>query len=253
MHKNFREQVNPSSNRSQDDPMYQYFGDNSSNKENEQKGTDATIELAGQVIQKIDNSRLEKAGYWILIVVLVVLAIAFLIEGMWSGMWSNVTGSVLLIAVTIFVMRKVRFAYSLETNFYLANATNTLKAMFHHFKLTAKIIPYAHTVLFCSVFTMMLETFILRWFLFSPLSGLIYTIGFYGMWIGVILLFAKRATKEAYRGLLLAYVYYILVILLNGLTLHMVNIFTVLSALLVWTLAGWMKHCAIEDVKVENK
>lgn len=246
MHKNLREQLSPSANRSQDDPMYQFFSD----QKEEQQKTDDTLKLAEQVIQTIDDSKLEKVGYWTLVGVLAVLFITLLVQGMWSGS----IGALLLIAITIFVMRKVPFSYSVETNFYLANVTNTLKAMFHHFRITAKIIPYAHTVLYCSVLVMVVETFILRWFLLSSLSGLIYSVGFYGMWLGVVLLFAKRSTVEAYRGLLLAYGYHILVILMNGLSIHVVNVFTVLSAILIWTLAGWMKQCVIEDIKTaENK
>ncbi|MFF2531325.1 hypothetical protein ACFVS2_20695 [Brevibacillus sp. NPDC058079] len=247
MRKDFRDHLSQDTRKEDDQPMYQYFAKDPLHEQASQ--ANVAQEISETVIQALNATKLEKSGYWIMLGILSVLLIPFIIN-------VNVVGTVsclILIGLTILVIRKVTFSYDVTTNFYLANATLTLKALFRYFSLTTKLLPYSDKILNVSVSMMMVEHFLLRWFLFAPVSSLIYTIGFYGMWTGILLCFAKRETIKAYRGLVLAYVYHLIVILLNGFYNNDLYIFTVISALILWTIACWMKRCVIEDVKTPNK
>lgn len=246
MRRDFRERLTQQTRQADDQPMYQYFGQDHSTQQTSQ--VNITQEVTETIVKALDDSRLEKAGYWVMVGVLSVLLIPFVIKMNLSA----TVGSIMLIALTIFAVRKITFSYDSDTNFYLANATITLKAMLRHFSITAKLLPHSDMILKISVIAMMVEHFLLRWFLFAPLSSLIYTISFYGMWMGVVLCFAKRETAKAYRGLVLAYIYHVIAILLSGFFNNDLYIFTVISALLIWTMAGWMKKCVIEDIKVSK-
>ncbi|WPS85301.1 hypothetical protein SMD22_01350 (plasmid) [Brevibacillus halotolerans] len=247
MKKDFHAQITQATKNEDDQPMYQYFAQHTSTQQTPQ--VNVTHDISERVIKTLDDTRLQKAGYWIMVLVLTALLIPFFIKMNVAGIIS----ATMMIALTILSVKKVTCSYDSNTNFYLANATLTLKAMFRYFSVTAKLLPYSDKILKSSVIVMMMEHFVLRWFLFVPLSGLIYTIGFYGMWLGVLLCFAKRETTTIYRGLMLAYVYHLIAILLNGVFNNDLYIFTVISALILWTIAGWMKKSVIEDIKPSNK
>lgn len=246
MKKNFRDRATDHSRPTNDQPMYQYFGQEVSTPIEKPA---ITQEIEETVANVLDNSKIEKAGYWVMIGVLSILLISFIIK-------TNITGivsSVMMIGLFFIGVRKITFSYNATVNYYLANVTVTLKAMLRNFSLTNKLVPHAEKVLIFSVLSLIIEHFLLRWFLFAPISSAIYTVGFYGMWVGIVLCFATRETAKAYRGLTLAYLYYIITIFFNGLFIGDIYIFTVVSSFIIWTIAGWMKNFVIEDIQVAHK
>ncbi|MBP1309234.1 hypothetical protein JOD82_002254 [Paenibacillus sp. 1182] len=246
MKKNFHDRVTNRSKPTSDQPMYQFFGEEVSLQEDK---ANVRQEIEETVVRVLDHSRMQKAGYWLMVGVLSILLILFVIKTNLSA----TVGSIMMIFLFLLGVRRIPFSYNADINFYLANVTVTLKAMFQHFSITSKLIKHADKILFVSVTAMLIEHLTLRWFLFAPISSAIYTVGFYGMWLGCILCFANRDTSKAYRGFALAYIYHLIVILFNGLFNNDLYIFTVVSAFVIWTIAGWMKKCAIEDIQITRK
>lgn len=249
MKRDFSNITRQTSRPKDDNPMDQFFGDSPSTKKEQLAKPSPTIEVES-VVKKateiMDHKKVNKTGFGILLAVLLASAGFF----GFNGNWTDTIGAILFVVVTIILMLKVKYRYSEESNYYLANVTTTLRAMFRHYRITKKLMDNAIPIMSWSVVLMTIEHFLLRWFLFSPISSTLYTIGYYVLWIGIIMSFAKRDTKSAHRALMFVYGYYVLSILFTTFFYHDLYYFTVITAILIWILAGWMKNCEITDVKV---
>lgn len=234
--------------RKDENPMDQYMGEISTKSGSQQTPTsgievEAVVKKATDII---DHDKMNKVGFVVLAVVLLVTSGYLAL----NGNYVDAIGGFLFVVLNVILLMKVKVHHSEDSNYYLANATTTLRAMFRHYKLSKKIMDNYVPIMSWSIVLMIVEHLILRWFLFSPLSSTLYSLGFYGLGIGVVMAFSQRDTKSAHRALTFAFAYFVFSILFTAFFNQELYYFTIITAMLIWLISGWLKNCAIKDVKM---
>ncbi|WCF11489.1 hypothetical protein NDS46_31525 (plasmid) [Paenibacillus thiaminolyticus] len=250
MNKEFKGRILEQHECSDDNPMEQFFGDTSASELKVQNNRIIEIEeVVDRATNIIDQAKVERAGFGILIGVLAILILLFILKKNFVGS----IGASMLIIFVFLIMRRVKYFFNVELNHYALNLSLAFQAMFHRYSATKKLLHNAIPIMAWSIVFLVTEHFILRWFLFKPLSSLIYTLGFYGLWIGVVMAFANSQSKEAYRGLLFAYTFYVIALFFSAIYYNDLYYFNVITALLIWLLAGWIKNCNLTDMKGKHR
>ncbi|WCK57520.1 hypothetical protein PP175_25990 (plasmid) [Aneurinibacillus sp. Ricciae_BoGa-3] len=185
---------------------------------------------------------IEKKGFIAIGIVLLVTAIFLMGEFRFLPFLGGTA-----MAVLSFVLAwKVKYRYTAITNFYFSNFTVTLKGLLEHYRTTSILMEGSEKIMIYSVALMAVQHFFLSWF---SLTSLLYSLGYYGFFLGIILNLAKRKTMLIYKGLFLNCLLQVLFVLQNGFGGSDINYYTVSSLLLFWYLACFFKYIRITDVK----
>lgn len=178
----------------------------------------------------------------------IVFGILLLVQSLFLLSGLNIFGFVggAIMAVVSFLLAwKVKYRYTNDSNFYFYHLTVTLNGVLNHFRTTSILYEVAEKIFIYSVALMAIQHFLLSWF---SLTSILYSIGYYGMLFGIILVFAKRKTTLLAKGLILYSIVLSLMTLQNAFgSFHYVNYHTVLSLFLFWYLAGLFHSMSITD------
>lgn len=236
------------SNSTGDESMRQLFGDAPDNEKftpnkkepsnkKERNLEDLPIPVRGGTVKK---------GFIAFGVILLVEAL-FLLNGM------NVFGFIggTLMAVLSFLLAwKVQYRYTRESNFYFYHLTVTLRGVLSHYRATSILYEASEKIFLYSIGLMAVQHFLLSWF---SLTSILYTVGYYGMFLGIILNLAKRKTLLLSKGLFLYSILLSVMTVQNTFgSLHYVNYHTVLSMLLFWYLMGLFLTIQVTELHIDE-
>lgn len=231
-----------------DDSMRQLFGDSPENE----KFTPNTIQTSYKKERNLDDlpvpvgSGTGRKGFITFGVILLVEAL-FLLNGM------NVFGFIggTLMAVLSFLLAwKVQYRYTRESNFYFYHFTVTMRGLLSHYRATSILYEASEKIFLYSIGLMTVQHFLLSWF---SLTSMLYTVGYYGMFLGIILNLAKRKTLLVSKGLFLYSVLLAVMTVQNTFgSLHYLNYHTVLSMFLFWYLMGLFLSVQITEVGIDG-
>ncbi|MDF2880230.1 MAG: hypothetical protein K0R54_787 [Clostridiaceae bacterium] len=222
------------------------FGDyKEKNKKPKQK------KIQKQKLELPEKIEIEHVGYILLSIVMILQSILFT----FNGDIGNAIGGIILAIISIIIPLTIRFVYNDNINYYLANATVTLKSLFLNLEITSGLMKLSTKIFFASVGAVAIQQLILRHFLFLPLSNMIYSFGYYGMLFSSLLCFANRETNELHKGFSIYSSCAFLLILENGFIAQykFINYHLVISLMIFWTLSCLFKKCVIEDIQKKTK
>ena len=235
-------------NNAGDESMRQLFGDAPDNE----KFTPKKNEPSNKKERNLEDlpipvgSGTVKKGFIAFGVLLLVEAL-FLLNGM--NMFGFIGGT--LMAVLSFLLAwKVQYRYTRESNFYFYHFTVTLRGVLSHYRATSILYEASEKIFLYSIGLMAVQHFLLSWF---SLTSILYTVGYYGMFLGIILNLAKRKTLLLSKGLFL---YTILLAVMTAQntfgSLHYLNYHTVLSMFLFWYLMGLFLTIQVTELHIDE-
>mgnify|MGYP001209327616 CR=1 FL=1 len=248
MNSRFRELMHKQANHNSlgdDDSVIEFFGGSSefSNSEPNQKKKEPfhpekiLLAVKGEMIPK---------SFILVGVLLIMESIIMMVYMHFMGF----LGAVLLSLFSFLLARKVRYKYTDETNFYFYNFTVTLKGVLEHYRTTSILMEVSEKLFLYSIFLMTIQHFLLSWF---SLTSILYSVGYYGMLLGIILNLAKRETKLIANGLFFYSIMLALMTIQNALFSHYINYHTIISLFLFLYLTGFFHSLNIERVHIDNK
>jgi hypothetical protein len=183
----------------------------------------------------------------------IVFGVILLIEAIFLVGLMKVTafiGGAIMAILSFLLARKVKYKYTSETNHFFHHFTITLKGVLNHYRTTSILLDGAEKIFIYSVGIMAVQHFLLSWI---PLSSILYSVGYYGMFLGIILNLAKRKTQLLYKGLFLYSIVLLLMTMQNAFGgLHYMNYHTILSLFLFWYLAGLFQSLKIAEVHIDS-
>lgn len=191
-----------------------------------------------------------KGGFFVLIGTLVLM----LFLSFFQFNVFHIIGVMLLIGLTMVCLMKTKYKeYNEQRNHYVLNATLTLKALFKNLPFFSSLIKNAKQVLLISVFVYGIQQLLLQWFLLYSVSSIIYSLCFFGMIVGTMLLFALRDTKIIYLGLAM----YCLITLFSSffyfILFNHILYFNIISYLFAWMLASHLEKWEIQDREIKKE
>jgi hypothetical protein len=187
-----------------------------------------------------------KTGFIVFGVLMLVESIFFLL----SFNLSDFLGGLLLAVFSFLLAGKVHYRYTEETNFYFYNFSVTLKGLLNHYRTTSVLMEGSEKILIYSVLLMTIQHFLLSWF---SLTSVLYTIGYYGVFLGILLNLVKRKTMLIYKGLFLYAILLFLMNIQNGFgSFHYINYHTALSFCFFWYFAGFFQSVKITNVHIDK-
>lgn len=240
-----RQKMNGLDKTREDDVARQVFGDAPDMKHLHSNTPKKRKEIDVENIPIPVNEGMIKKGYIAIGIILLIEAIFLLIN---SEVMSFIGGTFL--AVFSFLLAwKVKYRYTKESNFFFYHLTVTLKGVLNHHRTTSILLEGSEKIFIYSIGVMAVQYILLSWF---SLSSVLYSFGYYVMFLGIVLNFAKRKTELLYKGLSLYCGLLLLMTLLNTFgSYHYVNYHTVITILIFWYLAGLFQTMKISEVHID--
>lgn len=231
----------------EDESMRQLFGNSPDNKKfTVQKKPTTQKERNLEDLPIPFKAGTVKKGFIAFGVLLIVEAL-FLLNGM------NVVGflgGTLMAVFSFLLVWKVHYRYTRESNFYFYHFTVTLRGILNHFRTTSILYEASEKIFLYSIGVMAIQHFLLSWF---SLTSILYTVGYYGMFLGIILNLAKRKTLLVSKGLFLYSILLAVMTVQNTFgSLHYMNYHTTISMLLFLFLSGLFQTIQIEELNIEE-
>lgn len=231
-----------------DDSMRQLFGNSPDNqqftppeppKKNNRNVEDIPIPIKEGMIKK---------GYIAFGVILLIQAV-FLLTLPKASIFGFLGGTIMA-GLSFLLAWKVKYRYTSESDYFFQHLTITLKGVLNHYRTTSILLEASEKIFIYSIGIMAVQHFLLFWI---PLSTILYSIGYFGMFLGILLNFAKRKTALVYKGLFLYSIVLVLMTIQNAFgSFHYVNYHTVISLFLFWYLAGLFQSLKIAGVHIDD-
>lgn len=132
-------------------------------------------------------------GGWILFSVLLI--IQALVSGFFFQ-FGQALGNIVLSIFTLVVIRKVQFQHTYTTGNVLSNLSITIKAWIRNHEKLKTLLPTASQLINVSLITTLVIPFLFNWFSWGAPFFLLFSLSWYGFWMGVIFLFAQKKINE---------------------------------------------------------
>lgn len=235
-----------SEERHGDDSMRQIYGNSPDNNKYTENHSVKKKERNIENIPIPVKEGMTKKGYVAIGVMLIVEAI-FLLSGFKV---MDFIGGTILAGLSFVLAWKVNYKYTQQSNYLFHYFTVTLNGVLKHYRTTSILYDASEKIFIYSIGIMAVQHFLLSWL---SLTSILYSIGYYGMFLGIILNLAKRKTQFLYKGLFLYSLLLLLMTIQNAFGgYHYVNYHTVISILLFWYLAGLFQSLKISEIQINN-
>ncbi|PLS19465.1 hypothetical protein CVD28_03345 [Bacillus sp. M6-12] len=230
-----------------EESMRQMFGDSPDNQkfilQQPKKKKDRNVE---DIPIPVKEGMIKK-GYIIFGIILIIESI--FLAGLYEFM-SFIGGAIMAVLSFLFAW-KVKYRYTKESNFYFYNLSVTLKGVLNHYRATAILFEQSEKIFIYSIALMAIQHFLLSWF---SITSVLYSIGYYGMLLGIVLNLAKKKTTLLYKGLFLYSIFLLLMTVQNAFGgFHYVNYHTVISLFIFWYLAGLFQSLKIAEAHIDER
>lgn len=230
-----------------DESMRQLFGDSPDNQQFTHTPTFKKKNFNVENIPIPNKEGMIKKGYIAFGVILIIEALFLLTVGF---KMLDFLGGTIMAVLSFLLAWKVKYRYNSESNYFFYNFTVTLKGVLNHYRTTSILLDASEKILIYSIGLMAVQHFLLSWF---SLTSILYSVGYYGVFLGIILNLAKRKTELIYKGLFLYSLLFLLMSLQNAFGgLHYVNYHTVLTLFLFWYLAGLFQSLKISEFHIDE-
>lgn len=243
-----RQQMNnqPENEGNADETMRQFFGNSPDNEQFYANQPKAKKDINVENIPVPLKEGMTKKGF-------IAFGIILLIESIFLVGYFKVfdfLGGTILAILSFLLAWKVKYKYTVYSNYFFYNLTVTLKGVLNHYRTTATLLEASEKIFIYSIGIMAFQHFLLSWF---SLTSILYSVGYYGMLLGIVLNLSKRKTALIYKGLFLYSILLLLMSIQNAFGgFHYVNFHTVISLFLFWYLAGLFQSLKISEFHTDE-
>lgn len=238
--------------RSEENKMEQYFGASSmySSYQYSNPHSPSNISLLiERTFEKLGNMCASKKFLLLFLILLFIELIVSLFRFQLGNMLSSLL--LLIVGGKMFARHHVS-EYTSERNYYLANATVTLKVLCKHLPFTRKFFDYAEDLFLFSIVLWGINLTVLSYILFGVIVQFIFVLSFCCMLLGGIICFAKREMNLLANGLFGVCFFIQLMVVLRIITGEYMSVFATSAYFISWILASNLKTWKIKDIKVYN-
>lgn len=264
MVRNYRSFTQSQSDHNQQDDvnMDQYFGSDSIFNKKERIGTGKQADPVNiptfsmsDVLEKLFSiasilPMKKKMGYILLIIACIISVVMSVIR----IQFGQFLGSAIILVLALLFMRKWKdVPYTPELNYYCANATVTMKALFKQFTFTDALLSHSKTLLYLSSSLLIFQQIFLQWFAPYFISNLLYSISFFTMLFASLLCFANRETLSIVFAYKLYCFILLLVLFIATVFFGSFSYFTAMTYLILYSLSSRMDNWEIKSVFPNKK
>lgn len=231
-----------------DGEIEQYFGKGNLFEQQKVSGGSAPLRPA---IQKHKEpfewlSKLEafpvknNAGFLAFLILIGVLSIVLLVQMEWGA---SVNG-VFMVTISYVFWKKMSFSSPETMPHYLSNSTITWKALLKQIPVLSLFFDYSRQILVGSILLLAGQALILDLILPSSMTLLLHGIAYYGVFLGIMLGFAKQDYSLLYQSLTLYGLSLIGQITLYVFLYGYLHVFSAITFIFVWTIASFFNEWA---------
>lgn len=150
----------------------------------------------------------------------------------------NMFTTMILGVFSYYCWKNINFDTIDEIDYYLSNATITLRALLEHTPLIKNMMEYSKMILMTGVLIGSVNSLILSWFFPSEIYSIFFAISFFILLIGLVISFSKKEYKYTYQILTLHATFLLICFLIKAFFLQYVSFFIGCSFAFFWFIAS---------------